>query len=172
MPAHRLYRSQTKENDEMETSKKQLVGLAAVAALFLSTGCSATGSTDAAQSNAVASAPMAPTALTGAQEVPPNTSTASGKNMVVIGADKSVTGSVQVTGMTATMAHIHEAPKGSNGPVIVPLTKTGDMTFAPGPGAKLTDAQYASYKAGKLYINVHSAAYPGGEVRLQLRPAL
>jgi hypothetical protein len=114
---------------------------------------------------------MAPTTLTGTQEVPANTSTASGTNNIVIGADKSVTGSVQVTGMTPTMAHIHEAAKGANGPVIVPFTKTGDMTFAPAPGARLTDAQYASYKAGNLYINVHSAAYPGGEVRLQLWPA-
>jgi hypothetical protein len=163
----------------MKTSKKhvRIVWLAAVATLFLSAGCSATRSTDtatpapAAQSAAMASAPMAPTILTGAQEVPANTSTASGTNNIVIGADKSVTGSVQVTGMTPTMAHIHEAAKGANGPVIVPFTKTGDMTFAPAPGARLTDAQYASYKAGKLYINVHSAAYPGGEVRLQLWPA-
>jgi hypothetical protein len=163
----------------MKTSKKhvRVVWLAAVATLLLSAGCSATRSTDtatpapAAESTAVASAPMAPTTLTGAQEVPANTSTARGANNIVIGADKTVTGSIQVTGMTPTMAHIHAAPKGSNGPVILPFTKTGDMTFAPAPGARLTDAQYASYKAGNLYVNVHSAAYPGGEVRLQLWPA-
>jgi hypothetical protein len=115
---------------------------------------------------------MPPTTLSGAQEVPANTSTASGTSTIVIGADKSVTGSVQVKGMTPTRAHIHEAPKGANGPVIIPFTKTGDMTFAPAAGAKLTDAQYASYQAGNLYINVHSAAYPGGEVRMQLWPAM
>jgi hypothetical protein len=158
----------------MKTSKKYVpvAWLAAVAAVLLSTGCSATRSTDSATPAAAApSAAMAPATLTGAQEVPANTSTARGSNMIVIGDDKSVTGSVQVAGMSPTMAHIHEAPKGSNGPVILPFTKTGDMTFAPAPGARLTDAQYASYKAGNLYINVHSAAYPGGEVRLQLWPA-
>jgi hypothetical protein len=114
---------------------------------------------------------MAPATLTGAQQTPANTSTASGTSMIVIGADRSVTGSLQVTGMTPAMAHIHEAPKGANGPVILPFTKTGETSFAPAPGARLTDSQYASYQAGHLYINVHSAAYPGGELRLQLWPA-
>jgi hypothetical protein len=162
----------------MKTSQKhvRVVWLAAVGALLLG-GCSATRSNDAAapapsaQGMAAASAPMAPATLTGAQEVPANTSTARGTNLIVIGDDRSVTGSVQVTGMTPTMAHIHQASKGANGPVIIPFTKTGDMAFAPAPGARLTEAQYASYKAGDLYINVHSAAYPGGEVRLQLWPA-
>lgn len=108
--------------------------------------------------------------LTGAQEVPPNSSAATGKSTVAIGADMSVTGMIEVTGMTPTAAHIHEAAMGSNGPVIVPFTKTGPTTFAPPAGAKLTDAQYASYKAGKLYVNVHSAQFPGGEIRMQLMP--
>jgi hypothetical protein len=154
----------------MKTSKKhvRIVWLAAVATLLLSTGCSATRAADAA---APAPATPVPATLTGAQESPPNTSTARGTSMIVIGADRQVTGSVQVTGMTPTMAHIHEAAKGANGPVIIPFIKTGDTSFAPPPGARLNDAQYASYKAGNLYINVHSAAYPGGEVRLQLWPA-
>ena len=37
-------------------------------------------------------------------------------------------------------------------------------------GAKLTDAQYDSFKAGNLYVNVHSAANKGGEIRAQLKP--
>lgn len=108
-------------------------------------------------------------ALSGANEVPAVTTSAAGSATVTIKADRSVVATVTVTGMTATASHIHEAAAGANGPVIVPLTKTGDNTFASADGAKLTESQYASYKAGKLYVNVHSAKDPGGEVRGQLK---
>jgi len=107
--------------------------------------------------------------LTGAAEVPPVTTTATGNAVVDIKPDRSVTAKVTVTGMTATASHIHEAAAGANGPVIVPFTKTGDNTFESAPGAMLTEAQYESYKQGKLYVNVHSAKNPGGEVRAQLK---
>ena len=107
--------------------------------------------------------------LTGANEVPAVTTSASGSGTVTIKEDHSVAAKITATGMTATAAHIHEAAAGQNGPVIVPFTKTGDNTFEAPPGAKLTDAQYASYKAGKLYVNVHSAQHPGGEIRAQLK---
>lgn len=107
--------------------------------------------------------------LKGENEVPPVTTTAAGTAVVDIKPDRSLTATVTVTGMTATASHIHEASAGANGPVIVPFTKTGDNTFAAAPDAKLTEAQYESYKAGKLYVNVHSAKNPGGEVRAQLR---
>jgi hypothetical protein len=135
---------------------------------------SAMPSAPSAMPSALAAGATAPTAatmmLTGTQEVPPNPSVASGRSTVTVGADKMVTGMIVVSGMTPTMAHIHEASKGQNGPVIVPFVKSGENTFAPAPGAKLTDAQYASYLAGKLYLNVHSSTYPGGEIRLQLAP--
>lgn len=110
------------------------------------------------------------TALSGAQEVPPNTSSATGHSKIWVAADKSVGGGVSIAGMAATAAHIHEAPAGANGPVVVPLTKVSDTEFAVPVGATLSDAQYASFMAGKLYVNVHSAAYPGGEIRAQLMP--
>ncbi|WP_308923649.1 CHRD domain-containing protein [Janthinobacterium sp. J1-1] len=108
--------------------------------------------------------------LSGAQEVPANTSAASGSSTVHVASDRSVTGAVRYTGMVATMAHLHEAPFGANGPVIVPLVKTGDGLFAVPANASLTPPQYASYLAGNLYVNVHSAAYPAGEIRAQLKP--
>jgi hypothetical protein len=77
---------------------------------------------------------------------------------------------VTTTGIVATAAHIHMAAKGQNGPVIVPLSKTADNVWSVPAGAKLTDAQYDAYKAGNLYVNVHSAANKGGEIRAQLQP--
>jgi hypothetical protein len=107
--------------------------------------------------------------LAGANEVPAVQTTAAGTATVDVKADRSVTATVTVTGMTATASHIHEAAAGANGPVIVPFVKTGDNTFAAAPDAKLTEAQYESYKQGKLYVNVHSAKNPGGEIRGQLK---
>jgi hypothetical protein len=89
--------------------------------------------------------------------------------MVTINPDRTVIAKISVNGMTATAAHIHEGAAGANGPVIVPFTKTADNAFEAAPGAKLTESQYASFKAGNLYVNVHSAKNPGGEVRAQLR---
>ena len=108
--------------------------------------------------------------LSGANEVPPVSSPASGSSTITVGADRSVGGTVTATGMTATAAHIHQAAAGQNGPVAVPLTKTGDNAFAVPAGAKLNDAQWEAYKAGNLYINVHSDAHKGGEIRGQLKP--
>jgi hypothetical protein len=108
--------------------------------------------------------------LSGAEEVPPVTTSASGSGSIVINDDKSVSGSVTTTGVAGMAAHIHEAAAGKNGPVIVPFVKSGENSWSPQPGAKLTDEQYKSFKAGNLYVNVHSAANKGGEVRGQLKP--
>jgi len=107
--------------------------------------------------------------LSGSQEVPPVTTQAKGSGTITVGDDKSVKGSITTNGITATAAHIHEGDAGKNGGVIIPLTKSGDG-FAVPPGAKLTDAQYEAYKKGGLYVNVHSAANPGGEIRAQIKP--
>ena len=52
----------------------------------------------------------------------------------------------------------------------VPFTKTADNTFEAPAGAKMTESQCAAYKAGRTYVNVHSAANPGGQIRGQLKP--
>jgi hypothetical protein len=108
--------------------------------------------------------------LTGAQEVPAVTTSATGSGKISIAADKTVTGSVKTKGIVGTAAHIHEAPAGKNGPPIITLTKSGDDTWTVPEGSKLTDAQYASFKAGNLYVNVHSAEHKPGEIRAQLKP--
>ena len=107
-------------------------------------------------------------ALSGANEVPPVTTSAGGSGTITVADDGSVSGSVTSTGVAGTAAHIHEAAAGKNGPVIIPLTKEGDTYKAP-PGAKLNAAQMTSFKDGNLYVNVHSAANPNGEIRAQLK---
>jgi len=107
--------------------------------------------------------------LAGDQEVPPVKSAGTGSGTIIVGTDRSVSGSVMTTGITGTAAHIHEAAAGQNGPVIIPLTQAGNTYTVPA-GAKLTDAQFASFQAGKLYVNVHTTANPGGEMRAQLKP--
>lgn len=108
--------------------------------------------------------------LSGAQEIPPVETSASGIGRISVGADKSVSGNVTISGMSVTVAHIHEAGAGTTGLIIIPLTKTSDTVWTVPEGTKLTDAQYESYKAGKLYFNMHSAAHKTGEIRGQIRP--
>lgn len=108
--------------------------------------------------------------LVGAEETPPVTTTATGTGIITIAADKSVSGSVKTTGIDGTMAHIHLAAPGKAGPPIITLTKTADGLWSVPAGSKLTDEQYASFKAGDLYVNVHSAEHKPGEIRGQLKP--
>ena len=108
--------------------------------------------------------------LSGAQEVPPVMTSASGVGSIMVAPDGSVSGTITTTGVEGTMAHIHEGAMGQNGPVIVPFTKTSDNVWSAPAGAKLTDAQLQSLKSGNLYLNVHSAMNKPGEIRAQLKP--
>lgn len=108
--------------------------------------------------------------LTGAQEVPAVATSATGAGTIVIKDDKSVAGSIKTVGIDGTMAHIHVGEPGKNGPPIITLIKTADNTWSVPAGSKLTDDQYKSFKDGNLYVNVHSDAHKGGEIRTQFRP--
>ncbi|MFL6465307.1 MAG: CHRD domain-containing protein [Bryobacteraceae bacterium] len=140
---------------------------AAVLAALLSTGCS---SMQSAMNKMGLGGSKATSDLTGTQEVPPVSTNASGKSTISVASDKSVSGSVITDAMTGTAAHIHQGAMGANGPVIIPLTKTSDKAFTVPANTKLTDAQYDAYRAGNLYVNVHSAAHPAGEIRVQMKP--
>lgn len=107
--------------------------------------------------------------LSGDQEVPPVKSSGSGSGSITINDDGSVSGSVTASGFTPTAAHIHQGAPDKYGPVILPFTKEGDKFSAP-PGAKLTPDQMKAFKNGDLFVNIHSAANPMGEVRAQLKP--
>jgi len=106
--------------------------------------------------------------LSGANEVPPVKTSASGDGAISIADDGTVSGSVTTKGVQGTAAHIHMGAAGNNGPVIVPFTKEGDTYKAPA-GAKLNADQLKAFKSGDLYVNVHSAANPNGEIRGQLK---
>ena len=107
--------------------------------------------------------------LTGANEVPPVDTSAAATGTVTVGADCSVKAHIMVTGMQPTAAHIHQGAAGTNGKVIVPFVKEGDNMFVAKPDAKMDAEQCAAYKAGNTYVNVHSDAHKGGEIRAQLK---
>ena len=108
--------------------------------------------------------------LTGAEETPPVTTSASGAGTIQVAANKSVSGTIKTKGIDGTVAHIHVGAPGQSGPPIITLNKDANDTWSVPEGSKLTDEQYASFKAGNLYVNVHSAEHKPGEIRGQLKP--
>ena len=108
-------------------------------------------------------------ALSGAQEVPANMEKGTGTvDATLDTATKAFTYTVTYSGLSGppTAAHFHgpALPGANAGPTIVLA-----MPASPIKGtATLTDAQIADLEAGKWYVNVHSMAHPGGELRGQL----
>ena len=108
--------------------------------------------------------------MSAAEEVPSNASAATGiGSLVVDPTNRAVSGSIILTGVTATAAHIHLGAVGVNGAVIVPLTQTTPGTWSVPASTTFTADQLKAYKQGNLYFNAHSAAFPGGEIRGQIR---
>jgi hypothetical protein len=116
-----------------------------------------------------ASAEKMKATLDSASEVPANTS--AGKGTADIDFDpatKKLTWKLTYSGLTgpATMAHFHgPAEAGKNAGVAVPITPA---TSGSEGSATLTDAQAADLMAGKYYVNVHTEANKGGEIRGQV----
>lgn len=108
--------------------------------------------------------------LSGAEETPPVTTTATGEAHFHIAKDHAVTGTIKTTGIEGTAAHIHVGAPGEAGPPIITLEKGADGTWKIPKGSKLTDEQLADFKSGKLYVNVHSDQHKPGEIRGQLKP--
>lgn len=106
--------------------------------------------------------------LKGASVMPPVTTAAKGKGKIFVFPNRMVSGSIRSSGLVATKVYIHEAAAGENGPPIITLVKTDNGSYVVPDDARLTSAQYESYMAGKLYVNVRSTRHPGGEIRAQL----
>lgn len=116
------------------------------------------------------------TTLSGANEVPPNSSTATGSVSYTF--DPSTTAStwsVTFSGLTApaTAAHVHApAPPGSNAGVQVPLTTIPSATSGSYSGSEATfggtltvSAYMTALLTGDSYANIHTSTFPGGEIR-------
>lgn len=110
------------------------------------------------------------TQLSGAQEVPSIVTTASARGFTTVNVtSRSLTNNTVTTGLdNAIAAHVHTGARGVNGPVTVGLTKDATNTRWFANAVTLTEAQFASYRSGAFYLNVHTPANPGGEVRGQL----
>ncbi|MGO8920745.1 MAG: CHRD domain-containing protein [Stellaceae bacterium] len=111
--------------------------------------------------------------LSAQQEVPPTDSKGAGTAQLTLDtATKQLTWNVTYSGLTgdAAAAHIHgPAAAGANAGVAVNLAPNGVKNPITGSAA-LTDAQIADLMAGKDYVNIHTAANKGGEIRGQIAP--
>jgi carbon monoxide dehydrogenase subunit G len=125
----------------------------------------------------LASQPSLKANLSGANEVPANGSTATGLGRVTVSPDGStMTVDMSFSGLSApaTAAHIHgPAGAGTNASVLFPFSGVPSATSGsiPQQTFALTPTQAGYLYSGLLYMNVHNANFPGGEIRDQLRVA-
>ena len=107
--------------------------------------------------------------LNGTSETPSNTSTATGTaNFTYNKTTYILSGTVTFTGITPTGAHIHKGAVGVAGSVIFPLGSapfTSPISFT---SVALDATQRADLMANSYYVNIHSTAFPAGEIRGQL----
>jgi ABC-type Fe3+-hydroxamate transport system substrate-binding protein len=138
---------------------KRLLGASLGAAAIVLAGCASMSATRNVN-----------VSLSGAEQVPPVNTAARGTGSFTVNEDHTVSGSVSITGLAPLAAHIHVGARGKNGPVAVGLTKSNDAVWVVPAGAKFTDDQYKAFLAGETYVNFHTAANKGGEIRAQLQP--
>ncbi len=145
------------------------VAAAAAAATLLSiVAAIAAAQEPARMAFTTAPAPAAAT-LNGEQEVPAVATPASAQSTIHVDTQRRVTGTVETSNIDGTSAHIHAGAAGSNGPVVVALVRTADDRWNVPADTRLSEEDYDRYKNGYLYVDVHSADAPDGEIRLQLR---
>jgi MYXO-CTERM domain-containing protein len=106
--------------------------------------------------------------LNGTQETPSVKSAATGAaTLTYDDANQMLTGTVtHSAGLVPSMQHIHQAACGVAGGVVVALTPGAANTFT--VSKKLSKSEETALVAGNFYVNIHSVAFPGGEIRGQL----
>ncbi|MCB0577394.1 MAG: CHRD domain-containing protein, partial [Saprospiraceae bacterium] len=112
------------------------------------------------------------TILNGAQETPPVTTLASGVAVAALSPKlDTLTYYIGATGLTPTAAHFHKAAPGAAGGVVVALQTTAIANFY---SAKIAvdEVFVTDLLNGNIYVNVHTVANPGGEIRGQMEPLL
>ena len=109
-------------------------------------------------------------ALDGAQQSPPVTTDAKGSAQLTFDTEsKKLDWTIEYSGLSSAPAagHFHgPAEAGANADVAVPFT--GELASPIKGSATLTDAQATDLLAGKYYINLHTPAHKGGEIRGQV----
>ena len=107
--------------------------------------------------------------LTRAQENPlfSNLSSSGTGSVTVDPVTRKISGVIVTNGIIGTQAHIHSGTPGVAGPVEIPLAG-GPTVWTIPEGTVISLDQLAKLSAGELYFNVHSARFPGGEIRGQL----
>lgn len=110
--------------------------------------------------------------MTGANEVPPGTTTATGLATVRVTSDKLLYVKVVVSNLeptdAMTAAHIHKAAAGVNGGILIGIYASA-ADFGTTKILPVDDAIFASLKNDAIYVNAHSTSKPGGLVRGQIR---
>ena len=116
--------------------------------------------------------------LNGRNEVPPNCSGATGTLVAVLSSDKQrVDYIIQTNNLSnITAAHFHDGRRGQNGPIVKdinidPITGAGVGSWTTTDVTQpLTAELIEKLKQGRLYVNVHTTNFPGGEIRGQVSP--
>lgn len=117
--------------------------------------------------------------LDGGQEVPPSGSLASGELAMSIDQSTNLFNlAVFVKGIALTDltgSHIHLAPAGVNGPIIVDLDASQWFESGGAIGRTILEGSFPAANVAALlsegtYINVHTTQFPGGEIRGQIVP--
>ena len=106
--------------------------------------------------------------INGTSETPPNASTATGTATLTFNTStKMFDIVVTFSGITATASHIHKGDMGVAGSVVFGFTSpiTSPIKYT---SVALDATQEADLNANLYYVNIHSAAFPGGEIRGQL----